>query len=129
MKYIYQVLSYIVVILVVIIIYNNLNYAKNIDYKNEIKSLHRQNDSLKANIDSNQVIITSLSSEIKEYKDTIVLQLNQQKETQARLHQRLDNPGYMKSAPERVITQTQEQLASSLSAIGLLEKELSRFSN
>ena len=68
MKYIYQVLSYIVVILVVIIIYNNLNYAKNIDYKNEIKSLHRQNDSLKANIDSNQVIITSLSSEIKEYK-------------------------------------------------------------
>lgn len=75
------------------------------------------------------VWINVTDSEIKEYKDTIVLQLNQQKETQARLRQRLDNPGYMKSAPERVITQTQEQLASSQSASGLLEKELSRFSN
>jgi chromosome segregation ATPase len=68
MKYIYQILSYATVILIVVIIYNNLNYAKNIDYKNKIESLHRQNDSLKANIDSNQVIINSLSSEIKEYK-------------------------------------------------------------
>ena len=75
------------------------------------------------------VWINVSDSEIKEYKDTIVLQLNQQKEIQARLRQRLDNPGYMKSAPESVITQTQEQLASSLSASALLEKELARFSN
>jgi chromosome segregation ATPase len=68
MKYIYQILSYFAVILVVIIIYNNLNYARNIDYKNQINQLHLQNDSLKANIDSNTVIINSLSSEIKEYK-------------------------------------------------------------
>jgi chromosome segregation ATPase len=68
MKYIYQILSYFVVVLVVIIIYNNLNYARNIDYKNQINQLHLQNDSLKANIDSNTVIINSLSSEIKEYK-------------------------------------------------------------
>ena len=75
------------------------------------------------------VWINVTDSEIKEYKDTIILQLNQLKETQARLHQRLDNPGYMKSAPESIITQTQEQLESSHSASALLEKELSRFSN
>jgi valyl-tRNA synthetase len=75
------------------------------------------------------VWINVTDPEIKEYKDTIVLQLNQQKETQERLRQRLDNPGYMKSAPESIITQTQEQLESSQSASALLEKELSRFSN
>jgi hypothetical protein len=35
----------------------------------------------------------------------------------------------MKSAPESIITQTQEQLESSQSASALLEKELSRFAN
>ena len=49
MKYIYQILSYFIVILVVIIIYNNLNYAKNIDYKNHINQLHLQNESFEPN--------------------------------------------------------------------------------
>jgi valyl-tRNA synthetase len=58
-----------------------------------------------------------------------VLQLNQQKELQTKLRQRLDNPGYMKSAPEHVVSQTQDQLKSSESAQELLEKELSRFAS
>ena len=73
------------------------------------------------------VWINVTDEQIKTYKDTIVLQLNQQKEVQTKLRQRLDNPGYMKSAPEHVISQTQDQLKSSKSALELLEKELSRF--
>jgi chromosome segregation ATPase len=68
MKYLYQVLSYIVVIIIAVIITANLKYASNIDYKNEIKNLHKQNDSLQANIDSNTVIIKSLSLEINNFK-------------------------------------------------------------
>ena len=65
--------------------------------------------------------------QIKAYKDTIVLQLNQHAELQTKLRQRLDNPGYMKSAPEHVITQTQDQLKTSITAQKVLEKELARF--
>jgi chromosome segregation ATPase len=68
MKYLYQILSYVVVIVIAIIITANLKYAGNIDYKNEIKNLHKQNDSLQANIDSNTVIIKSLSLEINSFK-------------------------------------------------------------
>jgi hypothetical protein len=56
MKYIYQILSYAVVIIIAVIITTNLKYARGIDYKNEINNLHKQNDSLQANIDSNTVI-------------------------------------------------------------------------
>jgi cell division protein FtsB len=71
MKHIYQILSYAVVIIVTAIVVSNLKFASNLDYKNEIENLHKQNDSLKANIDSNKVIIKSLSLEIITYKDKI----------------------------------------------------------
>ena len=71
MKYIYQILSYAVVIIITAIVVSNLKFASNLDYKNEIENLHKQNDSLKANIDSNKVIIKSLSSEIITYKSKI----------------------------------------------------------
>ncbi len=51
MKYIYQILSYAVVIIITAIVVSNLKFASNLDYKNEIENLHKQNDSLKANID------------------------------------------------------------------------------
>ena len=68
MKYIYQILSYAVVIIIAVIVTTNLKYARGIDYKNEINNLHKQNDSLQANIDSNTVIIKSLSLEIDSFK-------------------------------------------------------------
>jgi chromosome segregation ATPase len=68
MKYIYQILSYAVVIIITAIVVSNLKFAGNIDYKNEIENLHKQNDSLQANIDSNTVIIKFLSLEINSFK-------------------------------------------------------------
>jgi chromosome segregation ATPase len=68
MKYIYQILSYAVVIIITVIVITNLKYASDIDYKNKIENLHKQNDSLQANIDSNTVMIKSLSLEINSFK-------------------------------------------------------------
>jgi valyl-tRNA synthetase len=65
--------------------------------------------------------------EMSHYKDTLVSQRNEQHSIQSRLKQRLDNPGYTKSAPEHVITQTRDQLKESEAAVQLLEKELERF--
>jgi len=64
---------------------------------------------------------------IRSYKDTIVAQLNDHKNLQQKLTQRLDNPGYIKSAPEHVVLQTQDQLKASRAAAKQLEKELTRF--
>lgn len=71
MKYIYQILSYILVIIITLIIVNNMRFAKNIDYKNQIKSLHQQNDSLQSNEEFNKVLIDSLSFEINNLKTKI----------------------------------------------------------
>jgi chromosome segregation ATPase len=71
MKYIYQILSYIAVIIITLIIVNNIRFAKDIDHKNELKRLHQQNDSLQANIESNKVLINSLSFEIDSFKTKI----------------------------------------------------------
>jgi len=71
MKYINQILSYIIVIILTLIIINNIRFAKDIDYKNQLKSLHQQNDSLQANVESNKVLINSLSSEINTFKTKI----------------------------------------------------------
>jgi len=71
MKHIYQILSYIAVIIITLIIVNNIRFAKDIDHKNELKRLHQQNDSLQANIESNKVLINSLSFEIDSFKTKI----------------------------------------------------------
>jgi chromosome segregation ATPase len=71
MKYTDQIFSYIIVIIITLIIINNIRFAKDIDYKNQLKSLHQQNDSLQANVESNKVLINSLFSEINTFKTKI----------------------------------------------------------
>jgi chromosome segregation ATPase len=71
MKHIYQILSYVIVIIITLIIVNNIRFAKDIDHKNQLKRLHQQNDSIQANIESNKVLINSLSSEINTFKTKI----------------------------------------------------------
>ena len=55
----------------------------------------------------------------------------QTSEHEARLDQlksRLDNPGYLKSAPEEVVAETREQLAETEASLARLRNEQSRFS-
>ena len=46
----------------------------------------------------------------------------------AQLKSRLDNPGYLKSAPEEVVAETREQLAETEASLARLRNEQSRFS-
>jgi valyl-tRNA synthetase len=77
----------------------------------------------------NPVWMVVKEESIRSYKDTIVAQLNDHKNLQQKLAQRLDNPGYVKSAPEHVVSQTQDQLKASKAAAKQLEKELTRFTD
>ena len=71
MKYLYQILSYAVVIIITIVIVKNLKFAGNIDAENKIKALNYQIDSLQAHVDSNNVKIAQLDSVATLYKNKV----------------------------------------------------------
>ena len=71
MKYLYQILSYAVVIIITVIIVKNLKFAGNIDAENKIKALNYQIDSLQAHVDSNNIKIAQLDSVATLYKHKV----------------------------------------------------------
>ena len=71
MKYLYQILSYAVVIIITVIIVKNLKFAGNIDAENKIKALNYQIDSLQAHVDSNNIRIVQLDSIATLYKTKV----------------------------------------------------------
>ena len=64
--------------------------------------------------------------ELSHYKDNLQKQLVSAKEQVTRLEQRLNNKGYIASAPEKVVQQTRDQLKEAQSLISQLNSELSR---
>ena len=91
MKNYYQILSYVFVILITLIIVFNIRFNKNTDYKNQIKTLKIQNKSLKANIDSNKVLINNLSLEIDTYKVKIIEDKKELTQLNNDLHKQIKN--------------------------------------
>lgn len=60
------------------------------------------------------------------YKDDLGKQLAEAKESAQRLAGRLDNKGYVASAPVKIVQQTRDQLADAQARVKQLEAELSR---
>lgn len=64
---------------------------------------------------------------LKHYKDDLHAQLITTQENAERLQQRLNNKGYMASAPEKIVQQTRDQLDDAQAQVKQLQAELARF--
>lgn len=64
---------------------------------------------------------------LSHYKDDLHAQLVETEESAERLKSRLNNKGYIASAPEKVVQQTRDQLAEAEAKASQLRLELSRF--